>query len=243
MLSVSHLSVAFGSRVILSDISLSIQKGTTVGLVGPNGSGKTTLFNAISGFLHPRSGKIALENQDITALPPHKINRLGVSRTFQDLRLAMNLPAIENVMLAKANADEQWWNSMTLGLESRERVRRANAIETLTIAGIHEQAQQLAGNLSYGQQKLLTLACCIANDASMLLLDEPVAGVNPAFRTKLVSVMQEQHRKGRTMLVIEHDFDFLASTCDMIIELREGRVVEYTSIDHWRSERLKPFQV
>ena len=167
MLVLSEITKFFGDVRVLNGISLRLEKGLVYTLKGGNGSGKTTLFNMISGFLKPTGGTIRFRNRSITKSTPHKINRLGIGRTFQDLRLATQLTVYENILLA---LEKTMFAFPT-------RWQKSRIDEILEKLSLSEKRDELAGEISYGQQKLLTLGCCIANDADLLLIDEPVAGI------------------------------------------------------------------
>lgn len=229
-LEIKHIEKSFGKNQILKDISFEMEQGKVYVLMGTNGSGKTTLFNILTGFLKPEKGNILFNNKSILNNEPHLINTNGISRTFQDLRLIEELTVKENVMLSFKNQEgEKWWKALfpknNYKTEQEENIKRTNEILQETF--ISEIENQKAGEISYGQQKLLTLACCIANNADLFLLDEPVAGVNLIFREKLITVINKLKEKGKTFIIIEHNADFIREIADKILFLNSGIIKEY----------------
>lgn len=238
-LEIKHIEKSFGENQILKDISFEMEQGKIYVLMGTNGSGKTTLFNILTGFLKPENGNILFNNESILNNEPYLININGISRTFQDLRLIEELSVKENVMLSFKNQDgEKWWKALlpknTYKTEQAENINRTNEILQETF--ISEVANQKAGEVSYGQQKLLTLACCIANNAELFLLDEPVAGVNPIYREKLITVINKLKEKGKTFIIIEHNADFITEISDKIFFLNSGMIQEYENYSAMRND-------
>ncbi len=236
---IKHIVKSFGENQILEDISFEIEQGKVYVIVGTNGSGKTTLFNILTGFLKPEKGKVLFDNENILNKEAYLINTKGISRTFQDLRLIEELSVKENVMLSFKNQEgEKWWKALlpknNYKSEQTENVSRTNEILQETF--INEVANQKAGEISYGQQKLLTLACCIANNADLFLLDEPVAGVNPIFREKLITVINKLKEKGKTFIIIEHNADFISEIADKILFLNSGMIKEYENYSAMRND-------
>jgi ABC-type branched-subunit amino acid transport system ATPase component len=227
-LTIQGLTVKFGGVVALNGASIDIGKGEIVGLIGPNGAGKTTLFNVLSGFVRPEAGSIALAGQSIADLRPHVVARRGVARTFQDLRLIQGLTALENVLLSFPDQPGEDIAALPFRFAIARLTEAANrkaARVLLERAGIGPTANQPAGELSYGQQKLLTLACAMARNATLLLLDEPIAGVAPALARQTLDVILELNREGRTIILIEHDMVFVRAACHRVILLQSGMVV------------------
>lgn len=241
LLEVKHIAKSFGEREVLKDVNLSLEEGSTSALVGTNGAGKTVLFNIITGFLSANKGEVLLNESNIVKLPPHRINLKGIGRTFQDLRLATNLTVLENVMLAfKDQPGEKWWNAMLpLAKNKRNQTElREKAELILEKAFIKDVAQHLADEISYGQQKLLTMACLMANDAKVFLLDEPVAGINPVYRDKMTTLFKEFKDLGKTILLIEHNADFIESVSDKVFFLNEGVIQEFDTYSDLRNDEL-----
>ena len=222
-----HIAKSFGEKEVLTDVSFSLESGDIKVLMGTNGSGKTTLYNIITGFLKQDAGSIYIDGKAIKNHRPHEINRLGIGRTFQDMRLIGNLTVAENVMLAfSGQKGENWWRVLTPGkaINKEQEENKAKAKEILEKCFIGDVALSMANEISYGQQKLLNLACCMANDADVLLLDEPVAGVNPAYRDKLTGIVKNLKRQGKSILIIEHNTDFIEKVADKVLFLNEGQV-------------------
>lgn len=226
-LQIKHIAKAYGEKQVLQDVSFELKKGTVTVLLGTNGSGKTTLFNIISGFLKQDKGEIILNDKSIKQTEPYLINRLGISRTFQDMRLIGQLTIKENVLLAFANQNgENWWNVFlpNKSILQEQKENESKAIELLKTCFINDVANSKADEISYGQQKLLNLASCMANDATFILLDEPVAGVNPVYRERLTAIIKNLKEQGKALLIIEHNTDFIEEVADEILFLNEGVV-------------------
>ncbi len=168
----------------------------------------------MSGFFKPNCGRVLFNGNNIVGYSPYKINRLGIGRTFQDLRLACHMTVRENVILA--------YEKKTFGYFQLRGADKINAI--LEHLSLTEVANSLAGNISYGQQKLLTIACLVANDASLLLIDEPVAGIDENNRLKISEVIKELRRAGKTIIQIEHNCDYISQTSDCIIKMEGGKI-------------------
>jgi len=227
-------------KQILKDLSLSLEKGKIYALMGSNGAGKTTLFNLITGFIKPQSGEIFFGEKNLTHLQPYKTNLLGISRTFQDLRIITKLSVKENIVLSmKENPTDNLMNALLPQSFHRNTnqalERKANEIIEQFFLG--EVQNSLAAEISYGQQKLLTLACCVANDASLLLLDEPVAGIQPQYRNKIATLIKQLKEQGKTILLIEHNTDFIADIADQIFFLHEGKISNFDNMETLRKNQ------
>lgn len=203
---------SFGNINVLNGVNLNIEKGFIYTLRGENGSGKTTLINVISGYLKPEKGNIDFKGNIITRYSPYRLNRLGIGRTFQDLRLASQLTVYENILLAM---EKKIFSFPTEA--SSQRID-----EILEKVSLNEKKNELAGNISYGQQKLLTLGCCIANNADLLLIDEPVAGIDKDNRLKIISLIKKLKKEGKTIMQIEHDSEYIEATSDRILQMGKG---------------------
>ena len=220
---------SFDGVKAVDDFSLSLQPGKLTSLIGPNGGGKTTVFNILTGFLQSSGGEILFKNSSITGFSPWKIARLGISRTFQDIRLFKKMTLLENVLLGRK--DQQGENILaalfTFREESQEhRQHIEKALSLLEFVGLAGQKNELAENLSYGQQKLLSIACCLATDPELLLLDEPVAGVQPAMIEKIVTILKELvSQQKKTVLLIEHHIDFVLGISDIVVVMDEGKKI------------------
>lgn len=218
---------SFGGVQALEDVSLELPLSGTVAVIGPNGAGKTTLVNAFTGFIRPDAGRCFMGDEEITDLPPHKIARLGIARTFQDLRLVLQLSALENVLLARPHQRGERLLDALLRIRSRVEAEgdREEARSILDLVGLKQDAQKLAAELSYGQQKLLTLACCMATGAGILLLDEPVAGVYPELASSILDLLKTLAGQGKLVLFIEHDISAVRKVADAVIVMDEGRII------------------
>lgn len=227
LLSVENLERSFGGVKAVQNCDFTVEKGSITGLIGPNGAGKTTVFNMLTGFLRPDKGRITFDGVEIAGLEPHAIARMGITRTFQLLRIFPKLSALENVMIAVPGNDEHPLDRMffPLRVRSSEKMRKEKAETLLRTVGLWEKKDLPAGSLSYGQQKLLDIARCLATDAKLILLDEPVAGVNPVLREKIKNILLDLKRQGRTVLVIEHDMSFVMGMCDTIVVLDHGEEI------------------
>jgi branched-chain amino acid transport system ATP-binding protein len=234
MLEVTNISKNFDGVQAVQDFSLSLEIGKITSLIGPNGAGKSTVFNIATGFLSPNAGQIAFDGKSLLDLSPWKITRLGISRTFQNLRLFKRLTALENVMLGRQHqTGENLLNAVfsfyEKAPEHRSHVEKSEGF--LDFVGLADKREDLAENLSYGQQKLLSIACALAAEPKLLLLDEPVSGVQPAMVEKVYSILKELvDKQKKTIFLIEHDIDFVLRISDTVVVMDEGRkIAEGTS--------------
>ena len=247
MLVIEKLSFSFPGRTLLDSVSVQLRTHAVTCLLGGNGSGKTTLFNLITGFLRPDAGSIRLGETEITNRAPFRISRAGVARTFQDLRLIGKLSVRENILLALTRPPDERLGRALLPMGARafflssstdEKPEAGNQNEPPTSNAdtllaeyfLAEVADQPASEISYGQQKLLTLACCAALDASLLLLDEPVAGISPEYRERIAERLASLKAAGKTILLIEHQPDFLERTGDAFLYLQAGRLHRFDTL-------------
>jgi len=205
---VENLNKTFGGLQAVKNVSFSIPQGTVKGLIGPNGSGKTTLFNCITKLFKPDSGAVFFNGNRIDHLPSYQIARRGIRRTFQEVRLFQELTVMENMAAAAMGAGIQRW---------KERTR-----ESLDRMGLPEKADEKCINLSVGQQKLVELAMCLMVDSDFIMLDEPVAGVNPVIVDRITDYINQCREEGKTFLIIEHDIPFIMSISDTIVVLHLG---------------------
>jgi len=227
VISGKNLRKAFDGVIAIDDVSFGIEEGTVTALIGPNGSGKTTLLDLVTGFLSPDRGEIYLCDQKITALPPHEIAGLGVSRTFQDLRLLNRLSVLDNVLLAYPNQrNELFLNALFSNSIQREEARnREAAFQLLESGGLSYKADDLTGSLSYGQQKVLSLVCCLATSKKIVLLDEPVAGVSPEMSAKIIELLLAMKAGAKTIVLVEHDIQAVRKAADQVLVMDDGRVI------------------
>jgi branched-chain amino acid transport system ATP-binding protein len=228
LLDISGLSVRFGGLVAVDDVSFDVAAGSVHGLIGPNGAGKTTLFNLLSGLTPPSSGAIRLDGVAIEALPSWKRATLGLSRTFQNIRLFHEMTLVENVatgMHARLREPLPAILTRLGGFGATERGARDRSLELLEFVGLVEKAQLRAGDLPYGDQRRLEIARALANEPKLLLLDEPAAGMNPSETLTLVALLEKLKARGLTILLVEHDMKFVMRLCDRISVLNFGRKI------------------
>ena len=227
-LEMQGLCRSFDGIKALDGFSCSVAKNEIVGLIGPNGAGKTTLFNVLTGFIAADDGMAAFRGLNLLHKSPHTIAGAGIARTFQNLRLIRRMTVLENVLLCcKDQPGEKLGNVFFRWRTSarKEAENRATAQSLLEEVGLSEKATDLADNLSYGQQKLLSLACCLASGAELLLLDEPVAGIAPEMIEHMLSIIQGLTTQGRTVVLIEHNLDAVSKVCSRIIFMDSGTKV------------------
>lgn len=222
-----NLSKAFDGVQALAEVTVEFPSSGIIAIIGPNGAGKTTLLNVLTGFLRPQTGKVFMRERELTHLLAHKIARLGITRSFQDLRLISQVSALENVLLARPNQKGEQLVTALLGFRfaAEEAQNLQVAMRWLRFVGLQDAANNLAGELSYGQQKLLALACCLATDASILLLDEPVAGVHPEMALRILDLLRQLRDASKLIVFIEHDIAFVRQVADHVIVMDEGRII------------------
>jgi branched-chain amino acid transport system ATP-binding protein len=226
LLQVDGLGIHFGGIAAVDDLTFAIPAGRIYSIIGPNGAGKTTLFNIISGIYRPERGRIRLAGQDVTNLEPHRLARLGLSRSFQNLQVFFRLTALENVMVGRHLHEPKRILAHALRLPS---VRRANrdgadkARELLKFVGLGPDAERIAGGLPYGALKRLEIARALASEPKLLLLDEPAAGCNPVETEEIDCLIQQVARAGTTVALVEHDMKLVMKISDRILVLDRGR--------------------
>ncbi|KOX92996.1 ABC transporter ATP-binding protein [Haloarcula rubripromontorii] len=231
LLEVDGLRKEFGGVVAVDGATFSVAEGSLTGLIGPNGAGKSTTFNCITGIHEPTGGRVTFDGQNITGLAPYTLANRGLVRTFQIARELSDMTVIENVMLAPGGqVGESVVRSVTPGLRddviADETAVRDRAWETLEFFEIDHLAHENAGNLSGGQRKLLEMARVLMTDPEMILLDEPLAGVNPTLEEKLLERIHElRQEQGLTFLLVEHDMDVIMNNCEHIIVMHQGSVL------------------
>jgi branched-chain amino acid transport system ATP-binding protein len=229
-LRVEGLRKEFSGIVAVDGASFEVEEGSLTGLIGPNGAGKSTTFNCITGMHKPTAGKIHFQGQDITGLPPNQVANRGLVRTFQIARELEEMTVLENMMLApKGQRGETLWRSVLPGfrqsVKEQEEEVLAECWEMLEFFEIDHLAHEYAGNLSGGQRKLLELARALLTDPTMLLLDEPFAGVNPSLESRLLGHIHELRDDGYTFLIVEHDMDLIMQNCERVIVMHQGVVL------------------
>jgi branched-chain amino acid transport system ATP-binding protein len=226
LLEIHDLTKHFFRLSALTRVSLSVEPGELLGLIGPNGSGKTTLFNCVTGVLRPTEGQVRFEGQDITGLSADAVARRGISRTFQLIQVFPEMTALENMLMAAQERTGTLLGRLIGRDESGETGRAMQLLEYLGIGGFRDT---LASNLSYGQQKLLDFGMALMPAPRLVLLDEPLAGVNPTMIKHLVGHILELNARGHTFVVIEHNMEVVMSLCRRIVVLSQGeRIAEGT---------------
>ena len=226
VLKTDHLCIQFGGLKAVNDVNLEIKQGELYGLIGPNGAGKTTVFNILTGVYKPTSGRVYLCGEDITGKTPIEVNKKGIARTFQNIRLFGNLTVLENVMVGLANQIPCSVFESVFRLprhKKSEKEAKERAMELLRVFGLAEFADYLASNLPYGKQRKLEIARAMATSPKLLLLDEPAAGMNPNETQELMDdITFIRERFGITILLIEHDMRLVSGICEKLTVLNFG---------------------
>jgi branched-chain amino acid transport system ATP-binding protein len=228
LLELRQLTMRFGGVVAINELDLTVRRGEIFGLIGPNGAGKTTVFNVVTGVYQATRGEVRLMGHLVQHKRPHQVTKLGVARTFQNIRLFHNMTALENVMVGADAKHRASVPSAVFGLpvhRSEERGGRRLALEVLDFVGIPGVAGEAAKNLSYGDQRRLEIARALATDPQLLLLDEPAAGMNPAEKGGLQQLVRRIRDSGRTVLLIEHDMSLVMTLSDRVAVLDFGRKI------------------
>jgi branched-chain amino acid transport system ATP-binding protein len=238
ILEVKEVTKEFGGLTAVKNVDLAIEEGAIRGLIGPNGAGKTTFFNMMTGIYPPTSGEILFQGANVLEVSqlglrtrrrkPFEITRSGIGRTFQNIRLFQNMTALENVIVGTdAHHDQGVLQAIfrTRHMRKEERDGQHEAETALDFVGIHKYANELAGNLSYGDQRRLEIARALATRPKLLLLDEPAAGMNPVEKANLMELISKIRGQGITLLVIEHDMKVVMGICDKIAVLDYGEKI------------------
>ncbi len=226
VLELKNITKNFGGISALTDVSFKINKGEIFGLIGPNGAGKTTMFNVITNMFLPTSGEIDFLGEKISGIKPHKITDKGICRTFQNIRLFSQMTVLENVLVGghcRSNAGVLSSVFRTKSQRNEEESTRKVATELLQLVGLSSYEDVIAENLAYGQQRRLEIARALASNPSLLLLDEPAAGMNETETENLFDLIKKVQQRGVTVLVIEHDMPFVMKLCDRIAVLNFGK--------------------
>ncbi|MCO6430486.1 MAG: ABC transporter ATP-binding protein [Deltaproteobacteria bacterium] len=235
MLKIASISLQIGGSAILKEVALSIDAGEMVGLIGPNGSGKTSLFNCISGFAVPQRGSIFFNGIDITNAPPAARAAHGIGRVFQNFGIFREMSLLENMLTALESRDRTaaslWpWSKTT-------RTHREEALQFLENINLQHRASDRASSLSGGQMRLLEISRTLAFGASLILLDEPTAGVSPKMKQDVAEIILRLRSLKKTVLVIEHDINFIQSFCNRIVVLDVGKIIMDGSPEEIRSDK------
>ncbi|MDO4519277.1 MAG: ABC transporter ATP-binding protein [Eubacteriales bacterium] len=231
MLEVNGLSIQFGGLRAVDDFNMKIEKGQLYGLIGPNGAGKTTIFNLLTGVYKPTEGIIKLDGEDITGKSIIEINKIGIARTFQNIRLFKDMPVIDNVKVALHNDSKYKYSTVTGILKlpkyfKMEKAMNERALEILKVFDLDKEAYINAGNLPYGKQRKLEIARALATNPKLLLLDEPAAGMNPNETLELMETIRfVRDHFGVTILLIEHDMKLVGGICEELTVLNFGHML------------------
>ena len=228
LLSLQNLLKTFGGLVAVTGVSFDVQEQAIMGLIGPNGAGKTTVFNIITGNYRPDAGEVIFDGEDITGRSPHDIVRLGIARTFQNIRLFQDMSVLENVLAGRhcrmrAGLFASMFRPPSQRREERDAVERA--MRELAFVGLDAQYSNQAGNLSYGNQRLLEVARALASEPRFLILDEPAGGMNDQETADLMQLIRAIQARGITILLIEHDMNLVMRICDRIVVLEYGAMI------------------
>ena len=225
LLEIRNASRRFGGLLAVDDFSGVVQRGERVGLIGPNGAGKTTLFNLITGFTPLSSGTIRFDDADVTELKSFEVARLGVARTFQNLRVMPNLSVFDNVSIgALGELGHSPWSALFGRRRHAEDISR-RTWEAIERAGLQREAGELAANLSYGKRKYLEIARALALSPRLLVLDEPAAGLNDTETAELAAFVRQLSDEGLSLLVVEHDMGFVMKLCERVMVMASGRKI------------------
>ncbi len=224
MLKIKKLTKYFGGVAAVNNCSFKIERGKITALIGPNGSGKTTVLDLISGIIKPDSGEIIFLQKNIVGSSVEKISKLGVSRVFQQSRLFKNLTVKENLLLAINNDDQNFWKNM-LGFSKSIDEKEDIVIKALKEINMSKYKDVLASELSFGQKRLIDIMRAILNPHELLIIDEPIAGINPKLRLKIYDKLISLKEKGVTILIVEHDMPFTFKVSDVIIVMETGSII------------------
>jgi ABC-type branched-subunit amino acid transport system ATPase component len=240
VLEIINIHKSFGEQKILQGLDMFLEGGKIHSIVGSNGSGKTTLFNLITAFLRPDIGEIIYKNRRLNMKSPVKVNYLGISRTFQDLRIIKQLTVRDNILLSfKNNPGDKIFNallpkSIFCSTYKNFQVKAQNILEKTHLTTVQDE---FAGEISYGQQKLLTIGCCLANQAEVLLLDEPIAGIDNVNYNRIKEIILKLKSEGRTILLIEHNHKFIEELSDVIWFLHNGKAASFSTFKSFQEDK------
>ncbi len=229
LLEINNLGISFGGLRAVDAFNLKIEKGQLYGLIGPNGAGKTTAFNLLTGVYKPSQGRVLLDGEDITGKSVIEINRTGVARTFQNIRLFANMTVLDNVKIGLTNSMKTGLLACAthfFGYSKEEKKANDRAMELLDFFGMRDKAQNLAGSLPYGDQRRLEIIRALATNPSILLLDEPAAGMNPSETADLMNTIRKIRDEFQiAIMLIEHDMNLVMGVCEGICVLNFGKII------------------
>jgi branched-chain amino acid transport system ATP-binding protein len=239
VLELQGATIRFGGLVAVGDVSFAVNKGDLFGLIGPNGAGKTTCFNLITGVYKPTSGVLKFQGNEIQGKTPHEICHLGIARTFQNIRLFSTMTALQNVMVGALRGSKSGLGAALLwtpkAIQETKELKQ-KAMELLDVMNLADDAHRMSTDLPYGKQRRLEIARAMATHPSLLLLDEPAAGMNPQESQELMqTVRQIRDEFGMTVLLIEHDMRFVMNLCERIVVLDHGEEIAYGGPDDIRN--------
>lgn len=241
LLDVQKLTKNFGGLTAVSDVSLELNEGELVGLIGPNGAGKTTLFNLLTGVYEPSEGTVTLDSHLLNGKAPYKIATLGLSRTFQNIRLFKDLTVLDNVLIAFGNHHKPHVLASFFRLPAfykNEEELKAKALELLAIFDLDKEAETLAKNLAYGQQRRLEIVRALATEPKILFLDEPAAGMNPQETAELTALIRRiKNEFNITIMLIEHDMSLVMEVTERIYVLEYGRLIAHGTPDEIKKDK------
>lgn len=237
LLETRELTKRFDGLTAVNQVNLKVYPGNFLGLIGPNGSGKTTALNLLSGVLRPTSGEIWMAGENLTGLPAHQIAQRGIARTFQNLRVFRKMTVLENVLVGRhRHMGYSVGSLLRLQHAAREQAARERAMELLRFADLEARAGDDAGSLAYGEQRRLELARALATEPRLLLLDEPLAGMNPAEGERMLELFQAIQTRGITVILVEHTMRVVMRICNPITVLNFGRQIANGSPDVIRND-------
>lgn len=241
LLDVKNLTKNFGGLTAVSDVTLELNEGELVGLIGPNGAGKTTLFNLLTGVYEPSEGTVTLDGHLLNGKVPYKIAALGLGRTFQNIRLFKDLSVLDNVLIAFGNHHKSHVLASFLRLPAyykNEEELKAKALELLKIFDLDKEAETLAKNLAYGQQRRLEIVRALATEPKILFLDEPAAGMNPQETAELTALIRRiKNEFNITIMLIEHDMSLVMEVTERIYVLEYGRLIAHGTPDEIKNDK------
>jgi len=242
ILEANNVSINFGGVKAVVDLSLTVEEGQILGIIGPNGSGKTTFFNILTGIYRPTSGAFTFRGQDITGQPAHAITRQGIVRTFQNIRLFSNMSVLDNVLVGgHCHVGASLWHVLlrNQNKDETEKRLRDRAYELLRFVGLEDRVDEFAANLPYGEQRRLELARALASEPSVLLLDEPTAGMNDSEARYIMEHIRRIQEMGVTVLLIEHNMRVMMGTAEWIVALDAGcKIAEGIPREIQRDEKV-----
>lgn len=230
MLKLDRLTIRFGGLVAVNEVDVEIPEGSIFGLIGPNGAGKTTLFNIISGVFAPTSGRVLFKGREIQGMPPFRVNRLGIARTYQNINLFKHMTVLENVMVGCHTRSRSGLVASVLRTprqRSEEKAIREKSLDILHFMELDDKAGFRSSNLSYGEQRRLEISRALANEPKLLLLDEPAAGMNSREKEELTEIIRKINDRGITVLLVEHDMKLVMNVTHMICVLNYGRKIAF----------------